>query len=336
MRLPTPRVLSLVFGFSLLPVAGEILRGERSEQPACADAHAGISAFDPTAASCGTCHTEIHREWSERGHSHAWTDEVYQADLKKKTRTKQCLPCHIPQSVLDRMPKKPRTRDVHKDEGVTCVSCHEQDGVIHGPFGAETEAHPSAKHEAFTTKGSTALCASCHSTSIADVLGVAKDHAKVYPDQVSKTCVECHMPEVERVMAVDPESGEATGPARKGRSHRVLGPFDVEFCATAFGLSAAVQDGQVVLTIENKAGHRVPGLKLRTFAIHATVLGADDGELAQHEAALTGREPLDVDPPTRAFQWPGVDGAQSLRVRIVHLFLDEEVATVVDTTLPLR
>ena len=81
----------------------------------------------PEAAStCGNCHTEIYAEWKGHKHAGAWTDEIYQAAIAAKTRPEICHNCHIPNSVLDRLGSRPRVRDKHLDEGVTCVACHQQ------------------------------------------------------------------------------------------------------------------------------------------------------------------------------------------------------------------
>lgn len=298
---------------------------------------AAAKKFDVTAASCGSCHTEIHAEWEGRMHHMAWDDEIYQADIAEKSKKKQCYPCHIPQSVLDRLGKRPRTRDDHHGEGVTCVSCHEQDGVIHGPYGAKTDAHPTAKHEAFSTEGSSKLCASCHKISIADVIGVAKDWEKVYSKQPgAMTCVECHMPEKKRPLAVDPQTGQPSGPERMTRQHVVLGPRDSEFCAEAFELSGRKDGGQVVLAIENLAGHRIPGLKkLRVFSVQVQLQDTAGKKLTEYTVELTGKDGLPV-AETRDFSFQGAPGATQLGVKIDHLLNGEKLNTVLEQTVTLK
>ena len=333
MRLLNHRTLPLVGIVALLPLLGLVATPTARTDPAGSTPRQQNPADQ--AASCGRCHTDIYGEWKGRSHANAWVDKIYQAQLEKKTRKKNCLPCHIPQSALDRLGKKPKTRNVHKDEGVTCVTCHQSGGVIHGPFGAATPAHPTKKHDAFTLTGSNKLCAGCHRTSIADVLGVARDHAKVFPAQVKQSCVECHMPEVERALAIDPQTKKPSGPVRKGRSHIVLGPGDADFCGTAFGLSAKRADGQTILVIENKAGHRVPGLKLRVFEVHVALQDAAGGVVAEHKIELTGKDPLGIDPLQREFPFPLPAGATAIQVRIDHLLMGEKLATVLTQTLKL-
>ncbi len=289
--------------------------------------------LDPRAESCGQCHVEQHREWKGRAHHRAWTDEIYQAELKTKTRQQQCTPCHIPTSVHGRLGKKPETRDVRQEEGVTCVSCHEHKGKILGPFGAATEAHESTKSDAFSRRGSVELCASCHGTSIADILGVAKDWQTLFEkDEAAKTCIECHMPEVERPLAIDPATGKATTPARAGRQHTVLGPDDAEFCAKAFELSVRTDGDRLVLTVANRAGHRVPGFKLRTFKVGVGVGDAAGKNLAEHAFEISGKDPL-PGAATRDFAFARPAGAAKLSVRIAHVMMDVDRGVVLEPTL---
>ena len=174
------------------------------------------------------------------------------------------------------------------------------------------------------------------------MLPIGKDYDKSWADPKRKTCIECHMPEVERPIAFDPDTKEATGPVRKGRRHTLLGPSDAEFCASAFELSAAVKDGKVVLSVENKAGHRVPDLMIRIFDFEVTQLDADGKELATDKAAITGKRGQRLEVlTTREFAYPAKPGAAKLKVVVRHrLFdmkraVDEDLGTVLTKTLDL-
>ncbi len=288
---------------------------------------------DPESAqSCGRCHTQIHQEWQESSHSKAWEGQVYQAALKKKKKPKFCHSCHIPHRVLPRLGKKPQTRKERLHEGVTCVACHEMDGSMHGPFGAQTEAHPSSKNKAFSKTGSNRLCASCHATKIGPVLPLAKDFAEAGLAAKGKSCVGCHMPKVERQLAVNPETGEPMGEVRKGRRHSILGPNNVEFCAKAFKLSASKEKGEWVLQIKNRAGHRVPGLKIRAFRFTLRQLDAEGEELASDQLTLSHDKGLKVG-ETLSFPFPCKENAQQWEVSIHHMFQGEEIAEISKTTL---
>ena len=80
--------------------------------------------------------------------------------------------------MLANIGKKPKLRSGHADDGVTCVVCHKHEGKIHGPFGAETDAHTSVKSEFLTLESSSALCNSCHKAPPSPVLPIGKDYDK--------------------------------------------------------------------------------------------------------------------------------------------------------------
>jgi len=307
-------------------------------------AECAVGGEDDTAAACGSCHVDQYGEWKRAKHAKAWTDPIFQKWLEGRSERSadNCTRCHVPVPVLDDIGKKPDLRSEHRDEGVTCVSCHQHKGKISGPFGAKTDAHESVKSEHFTAVGSVELCNSCHKAPPSPVLPIGKDFERTYANPERKTCIECHMPEVERAMAYDPETKKPTGPVRTGRSHRVLGPTDPEFCAGAFELSAVVKDGQVVLSVENQAGHRVPGLYIRVFDFEVTQLDAGGVELAKDQCAITGKrgERLEV-LSMLEFPFEAKPGAAKVRVVVRQRLLDEkrsvdeDLGTVLTQTLDL-
>jgi hypothetical protein len=297
-------------------VDGRLLPAPQDKQP------------DPESAkSCALCHTEIYKEWSSKGqmHAEAWTDPVYQNKLKTKKRAQMCYACHIPERVLARVGRKPKTRENKElwHEGVNCTACHEKDGAMHGPFGAKTDAH-----------GSSGLCLSCHKTKIDVVLPVGKDFVESGLEQQGKSCVGCHMEEVERHLAVSPVTGKAVGEKRKGRSHYVLGPNDAEFCGTAFEMTAKPADGQMILSVANKAGHRVPGLRIRAFHFHVQQQDGAGKAVAQDKVVVDSENGLKV-LETRQFPFKLAAGAKKVEVRIEHHFDGNKVADVKLQTLDL-
>lgn len=295
---------------------------------------------DPNSAvTCGQCHTEIYQEWKGRAHSKAWTNELYQAQIKPKKKPQNCHGCHIPVDVHRRLGRKPKPRDALRHEGVTCVSCHKSaktgDDIL-GPFGSKTDAHPCQKNPAFTGTGSISLCKSCHNTKIGPVLPLGRDHDK-YREQLgdkAKTCIECHMPAIERQLAVSIVTGKPVGEKRMTRSHVVLGPRDIEFCKKAFALQARKDGKDLVFGIENRAGHRIPGLKLRQFAVAIAQLGRDGGQLATHEIVLSHENEIKV-LETREFRFDLAAGASSVEVRIDHVFQEKVVAAVLSEKIEL-
>ena len=241
--------------------------------------------------SCQECHATIAQEWATTQHAHAWKDEIYQEALKDKRRPQSCHGCHIPaplhQGPPERFGNKPRPREDTVEArhlGVSCSSCHlGPEGVVLGPWGAATDAHTSEKNEHFIESGSNKLCVSCHRTTVGPVIGVAKDFQLARLGERGMSCVGCHMMPVERPAATDTDGAEL--PAREGRSHKLQTPRDPGFLARSFALSARSSDGATVLTIKNRAGHRVPGLVGRRLVF--TVHGLDDTGAVVAEAEHT-------------------------------------------------
>src|SRR5262249_6241871 len=157
-----------------------------------------------------------------------------------------------------------------RDEGVHCASCHRLEGTIHGPFGCTTDAHPCEKDPVFQTPGVTALCASCHAMKIGPVLPLARDFQDSSHARAGKSCVSCHMPEIERALVTDAAAG-GNAVRRTTHDHRMLGPSDVELCAKAFEVGLRKGDRGLSVTVTNRAGHRVPGLALRKFVVSVRI-----------------------------------------------------------------
>ncbi len=248
--------------------------------------------------ACAACHVAIADEWSRSLHAYAFEDPVYQKEIRRKRRRASCLGCHVPvplhapaEGATPRARPAPRedtSEDPHRF-GVSCSSCHlGAQGKILGPFGAPTDAHVSERHPSFVGTGSNALCLACHSTTIGPVIGIGKDFEQAGR---SERCIDCHMQPLERPLATSPasEAGGPSPPARAGRSHFLQGPRDPAFLAQAFVVEEVRHaDGELLVRIGNRAGHRVPGLTLRTLELRLE--GGEEGPASRrridHEAWL--------------------------------------------------
>ena len=272
----------------------------------------------PGPPSCGDCHRAIAKEWAASAHARSWTDELYQAALKTKRRPRSCWSCHIPGSVLARLPRKPKARTEDRELGVHCLSCHVKDGKVHGPFGAETEAHESVKSEVFA-KGRSDLCLACHKTRVGPVLPVGKDFLASPLPGKGKSCRDCHMPRVERPLASDPKTGEPSGPVRVGRGHRILGPSDPKFLRKAFRATQVLREGVWSLRLENRAGHRIPGLLLRAFEVRFRLLDSEGKEKDSSVKIIDGKNPLPFGGSLdHAFE--NVEDGMRIEITVDHLF----------------
>jgi hypothetical protein len=256
----------------------------------------------PDAISCTACHQKIVDEWKDTGHAIAWIDEEYREQLKEKRKPESCYGCHIPKPMMQApLSQKPPARDEDRHLGISCESCHlGPKGVMLGPRGTPTSAHPTEKSDAFIGGGSSALCISCHKVNIGPVVGVARDFEQAKLGESGKSCVGCHCASVEQAFANLPtkdastksassgssDGGDADAPVRKGRSHALQTPRDPSFLARAFEISVASAGGKTVVSVKNAAGHRVPGLIGRRIEIKADALDAQGKAVGQGAAAF--------------------------------------------------
>lgn len=140
----------------------------------------------PQASQCGKCHVDIYHEWAHSDHATAYTNPHFQK-ATNDYQFEDCLSCHAPQPTrID----KPVTRTIHRDEGVTCVCCHLEEGKLSGPLDptGKIAPHPVGVDPEFYKNS--LLCGTCHQGEYAEwENAVARD---------KQTCQDCHMPEVLR------------------------------------------------------------------------------------------------------------------------------------------
>jgi hypothetical protein len=247
---------------------------------------AGLESL--SARQCGVCHQEIYREWSESAHAHALSDLQFQAEMKKSPEVGWlCLNCHTPlENQLARITVDVRNASTHqpvtranprfdpalREEAVTCAVCHVRDGVIVGPYGDSKAPHPVKKDARLLTAE---VCTMCHQATAAytDTLVCTFDTGlewKQGPYSKEKSCSSCHMPAVERAIAIG-------GPTRASRRHLFFGSkipkklplTDAERADYALyqpGLAASIVSAKpsaksliIELKLKNaRAGHMLP------------------------------------------------------------------------------
>lgn len=141
----------------------------------------------PTAEQCGACHVEIYDEFRASAHAGAWTDPVFHRATAEHA-FQECLGCHAPQSVY--VEGDPVLRGARREEGVTCISCHFDGGVLAGPAppSALVDPHPIAERREIYLRSD--LCGKCHQGTFAEW------QAARLGDR--RTCQDCHMPKTTR------------------------------------------------------------------------------------------------------------------------------------------
>ncbi len=233
-----------------------------------------------SAESCGSCHTEIYKEWKESIHAHAYEDPFFQAYWKKDKNIWVCLNCHtplenqqptrikeIPRGRVEKAVQEPNPHydAAYQKESVTCAACHVRDGVIYGPYDDSAAPHPTKFDPNFRT---TQVCNRCHNVVSGPVqfyrVGPCGTYAeyegKFFMKERGFICQSCHMPEIDRPVATN-------SPIRRGRQHLWKGGHDPDMVKRAVAVQVKAdppnpKPGEQVtftLTLVNAgAGHKIP------------------------------------------------------------------------------
>jgi len=187
---------------------------------------------DMRAETCGACHQEIYQEWKISTHARAWLDDAQFQEELHKSRGEgddqdvswMCVNCHTP--VVNQLPRlvvglkggnlnSPEYVDnPHYDktlqlEAITCATCHVRDGKILGPYGDPTHApHPVQKSDELVSEST---CTRCHQAeavfpeiNLGCFFTTGQEWKESPAAKRGETCQHCHMPEVERAIAVQP------------------------------------------------------------------------------------------------------------------------------------
>lgn len=136
-------------------------------------------------ADCGHCHVEVFEEWSASSHATSWTNEAF-IEATSGHLFGSCLGCHAPFSIFSG--GAPVLRADHREEGVSCIACHLDHGVLAGPVPSTAliDPHPVAAERAIYL--SARLCGQCHEGTYEEWLDAEGE----------RTCQGCHMAEVTR------------------------------------------------------------------------------------------------------------------------------------------
>jgi hypothetical protein len=233
-----------------------------------------------SARKCGICHQEIYREWQASAHAHALSDLQFQAEMKKSPEVGWlCLNCHTPlENQIERIAISVRNGSTHQpvfrtnarfdrelhEDAVTCAVCHVRDGVILGPYADSKAPHPVRQDRRLLTAD---VCTMCHQATAAytDTLVCTFDTGAEWKSGPyaarGKACSSCHMPVVERAVALG-------GPQRTSRRHLFFGskiPKEIHLSESERAEYALYRPGLSVTIVSAKrsAGKTVVSLKLK-------------------------------------------------------------------------
>jgi HEAT repeat protein len=221
-----------------------------------------------TSAFCGTCHPDFYAEHEQNTHGRAFTDKEVRL-ATGNFRTADCIRCHTPRPIFETgIGNNPQRRFFGLMEGNTCMTCHWRAEVDYAQF----VGGPDCKTAFDPRVGEVEACGACH-----------KNHGTPFQWEVApngkesgRDCVGCHMPRVERPVAVG-------GPVRRVKAHTFPGARDEAHVAKAYEYTAAIEGNEAVVVIANTgAGHNFPTeLRQRSLESLIVVRDAEGKEIAR-------------------------------------------------------
>lgn len=263
------------------------------------------------AEACAECHQEIYQEWKTSMHAHAYQDPFFQAYWKRDDNIWVCLNCHTPlenqqPTLIGDIPRgrvekathipNPNYDPDYQQEGVTCAACHVRDGVILGPYDDSAAPHPTQFDPSFRTAQ---VCYRCHNVvsgpaqfyNVGPCGTYAEYEGKFFMKERGMTCQSCHMPVVDRPVAVG-------SPIRRGRRHLWRGGHDPEMIKRAVAITVSAEPStpspghplRLTLTLINAgAGHKIPtGDPDRFFTVEFFLKDAQ-GKVVKNQTDTMGR-----------------------------------------------
>lgn len=273
----------------------------------------GLSSI--RAKDCGSCHSEIYKEWKESTHAVAFQDLQFQAEWKKDN-VYACLNCHIPlqnqqefivTGLLNGDYKTPaKIPNPYFDkklqlESITCATCHVRDGNVIGAIGSTNAPHKTIKDVKFLSEQ---ICISCHnvveklSPTLVCTFETGDEWNNNWAKKSGKTCISCHMPKIERSISLGMQK-------RNSHSHSFPGSGIPKF----FGMKAIGMDNLEIkestikgkytignninysLVVKNSyAGHSVPTGDPERFFLITFQLIDNQGNIIKKEEHRIGEE----------------------------------------------
>ena len=193
---------------------------------------------------CADCHPAIYAEHEQNTHGRAFFDR--EARLATRGfRRDDCIRCHTPRPVFETgIGMTPMQRWTDLEEGNTCMSCHGRAGVDYASFVGGADCKTAFDPDV----GTVSSCATCHRIAGTPDQWSRAEHGKL----AGRVCIDCHMPLVERPVAV------GTAP-RLVRSHTFPASSNEAQLRRAYAYDAQVTGNEVVVRITNKGvGHNFP------------------------------------------------------------------------------
>jgi hypothetical protein len=219
----------------------------------------------PRALQCRTCHISIYNEWASSSHAGAFIDPKYKASTDDYLFT-ECTGCHAPQASLTNM--RPGARQAFRGEGVTCVSCHLEEGRLAGPLKPSGLGPPHQINIDEDLYASGKFCGRCHE-------GTFREWDAVQSDD-KHSCQFCHMTTVARkttqashAVAEILVALESVEPQKRHIFRAV--PIDMPVEPFSITLKSGRNSSETILNLQNHLPHYLPtgdfGVRIITVEI---------------------------------------------------------------------
>ncbi|MEE2750292.1 MAG: multiheme c-type cytochrome [Myxococcota bacterium] len=269
--------------------------------PAVTQPVSGLNGL--SAETCGACHSEVYTEWSSSMMADAFDDALFQAKWHSVEENFVCLHCHAP--LQEQQPVKasglehirpmvaagddnPLFDESLQHEGITCVACHLDEGHVVVSREGTVAPHPVVVQPEFGSDGG--VCEGCHQLAepvfyrldrpLIDTVGEWERWQEITGR--SETCVDCHMPVVQR------KGGEASA-ASEGHSHVFPGARNLEMLQRGVAvLSVEKSSDGIDVVLENRAGHHFPTAEhAHSLVLSVAILDEQGGVISdsEHEMA---------------------------------------------------
>lgn len=289
-----------------------------------------VSNTFPQAKDCGKCHIEIHQEWTASDHAQAYSNPHFRAATDSHTFG-ECLNCHAPEPMLTA--RTPAVRSAGREEAVTCVACHLEQGRLSGPLEptGRVRPHPiGVRPEVYLDAG---ICGRCHRGTFEQwtVVGEGK-----------QTCQQCHMPEVTRKMTQSAGGFADLIVAMEHQIRQRRHTFAIPTAESTDGmieLEVRRDNAEAQVILRNRLPHSFPtgdyGFRVLVLEIAAVDGQGEEHVLIREELAPETKTAI---PPEGTWQRTLTIPADSvsLRVRLRrHSYEDQDVLDLLDRRVSL-
>jgi len=289
-----------------------------------------VSNTFPQAKDCGKCHIDIHQEWAASDHAHAYSNPHFRAATDDHAFG-ECLNCHAPEPMLTA--HTPAVRSTRREEAVTCVACHLEQGRLSGPLEptGRIRPHPiGVRPEVYRDAG---ICGRCHQ-------GTFEQWTVAFAGK--QTCQQCHMPKITRKMTQSTGGFADLIVAMEHRTPQRRHTFAIPTSDSTDGmihLEVRRVDAGTQVTLRNRLPHDLPtgdyGFRVLVLEIAAVDSQCEAHVLTREELAPETKTAI---PPEGTWQRTMAIPAETVSLRVHlrrHSYEDQDVLDLLDRMVSL-